>query len=47
MLDIEYNSAMGGNVATEFWGFNGTAASDGGTGSGAKENEPFLKWYDC
>lgn len=28
---------MGGNVPTEFWGFNGTAPDN-------KENEPFLKW---
>lgn len=37
MLDIEYNTAMGGAVATEFWGFTGTAPDN-------KENEPFLKW---
>lgn len=30
-------TAMGGNVPTEFWGFNGTAPDN-------KENEPFLKW---
>ena len=41
MLDIEYVTGMGGNVPTEFWGFNGTAATDGGAN---KENEPFLKW---
>jgi tripeptidyl-peptidase-1 len=37
MLDIEYSTAMGGAVATEFWGFTGTAPDN-------KENEPFLKW---
>jgi tripeptidyl-peptidase-1 len=37
MLDIEYNTAMGGAIATEFWGFTGTAPDN-------KENEPFLKW---
>lgn len=37
MLDIEYSTGLGGAVATEFWGFTGTAPDN-------KENEPFLKW---
>jgi hypothetical protein len=34
-LDIEYISAMGDSVATEFWSFGGRAP-------GNPENEPFL-----
>ena len=37
MLDIEYITAMGAGVKTEFWGFSGNNPY-------SKQNEPFLKW---
>lgn len=36
-LDIEYITAMGAGVATQFWSFKGSAP-------GNPENEPFLDW---
>merc|ERR1712232_136523 len=37
MLDIEYMTAMGGNIASEFWGFKGQSPDN-------PANEPFMKW---
>lgn len=37
MLDIEYITSIGSNIATEFWGFSGNSPDN-------KQNEPFLKW---
>eukprot|EP00949_MAST-11_sp_MAST-11-sp1_P004289 g4289.t1 len=37
MLDIEYITSVGSNVATEFWGFSGNSPDN-------KQNEPFIKW---
>ena len=37
MLDIEYITAMGGGVPTEFWGFSGRNPYQ-------KQDEPFIKW---
>ena len=37
MLDIEYITATGAGVATEFWGFSGRNPYQ-------KQDEPFLKW---
>ena len=37
MLDIEYITALGAGVATEFWGFSGRSPNN-------SNNEPFLKW---
>ena len=37
MLDIEYSTALGANISSEFWGFQGRAPDE-------PENEPFLKW---
>lgn len=36
-LDVEYITAMGGNIPTQFWSFPGTAPDN-------PENEPFLDW---
>ena len=37
MLDVEYSTALGANISTEFWGFKGSPP-------GEPANEPFLKW---
>jgi len=37
MLDAEYVTALGPNIASEFWGFKGRAPDN-------PQNEPFLKW---
>ena len=37
MLDIEYITALGANVKTEFWGFSGNNPYN-------KQQEPFMKW---
>lgn len=36
-LDVEYITALGGNIPTQFWSFPGTAPDN-------PENEPFLDW---
>ena len=37
MLDAEYITTLGSNIASEFWGFTGRAPHN-------PSNEPFLKW---
>mmetsp|Transcript_16734 Transcript_16734/g.20114 ORF Transcript_16734/g.20114 Transcript_16734/m.20114 type:complete len:288 (-) Transcript_16734:273-1136(-) len=37
MLDIEYITALGAGIETEFWGFSGRSPDN-------KQDEPFLKW---
>lgn len=37
MLDIEYITALGANIPSEFWGFSGRSPDN-------KNNEPFMKW---
>eukprot|EP00958_Prasinococcus_capsulatus_P005289 scaffold517_cov392-Prasinococcus_capsulatus_cf.AAC.9 len=39
MLDIEYITALGSSIKTEFWGFAGRSPDN-------PENEPFLKWLN-